>query len=102
MLSQNADTEIRNYVLSNPGEIGKTVSMWVLANANTDSVMKDAFDRTIPEARRKLSDKQLALIDRAASEGILQKRFNTGLFTMARPASPRRPASAWRWSGPSS
>jgi phosphate transport system permease protein len=88
LLSQNADTEIRNYVLRNPGEIGKTVGMWVLANANTDSVMKDAFDRTIPEARRKLSDKQLALIDRAASEGILQKRFNTGLFIYGASSQP--------------
>ena len=49
LLSQNADVELRNYVLKNPGEIGKTVSVWVLAHANADSVMKNAFDRDIPE-----------------------------------------------------
>ena len=32
LLSQNADTEIRDYVLRNPSEIGKTVSVWVLAH----------------------------------------------------------------------
>jgi phosphate transport system permease protein len=88
LLSQNADTEIRNYVLKNPGEIGKTVSMWVLATANADSVMKNAFDRTVPEARRKVSDRQLALIDRAAAEGVLQLRFNTGLFTYGASSQP--------------
>ena len=36
--------------------------------------MKNAFDRDIPEARRKLSDKQLGWIDRAAAEGLLKLR----------------------------
>jgi phosphate transport system permease protein len=88
LLSQNADTEIRNYVLKNPNEIGKTVSMWVLAHANADSVMKNVFDRTVPEARRKVSDRQLAMIDRARAEGLLQLRFNTGLFTYGASSQP--------------
>src|SRR4030095_4934332 len=66
----------------------KTVSVWVLAHANADSVMKNAFDRDIPEARRKLSDKQLGWIDRAASEGLLKLRFNTGLFTYGASSQP--------------
>jgi len=88
LLSQNADVELRDYVLRNPGEIGKTVNVWVLAHANADSVMKNAFDREIPEARRKLSDKQLAWIDRAAAEGLLKLRFNTGLFTYGASSQP--------------
>jgi phosphate transport system permease protein len=88
LLSQNADSDIRDHVLRHPGDIGKTISLWVLAHANADSVMKNAFDRTIPEARRKLSDKQLSWIDKAAAEGILKLRFNTGLFTYGASSQP--------------
>jgi len=88
LLSQNVDVEIRNHVLRHPEDIGKTVPFWLLAHGNVDSVMKDAFDRTVPEAQRKLSDKQLGLIDKAAAEGILQKRFNTGLFAYGASSQP--------------
>jgi phosphate transport system permease protein len=88
LLSQNADVDIRSHVLKHPLDIGKTISVWALAHGNVDSAMKGALDREVPEARRKLSDKQLAWIDRAAEEGLLQKRFNTGLFTFGASSQP--------------
>ena len=88
LLSQNADVEIRDYVLKHSNDIGKTISVWVLAHGNVDSVLKLAFDRSTPEGRRKLSDKQLAWIDEAAASGLLQKRFNTGLFTYGASSQP--------------
>lgn len=88
LLSTNADVDVRNYVLSHQTDIGKTVSFDVLAHGNVDSVVKGAFDRTIPEARRKLSDKQLGWIDRARAQGLLTQRFNTGLFTYGASSQP--------------
>jgi phosphate transport system permease protein len=64
------------------------VSLWVLAHANADSVMKNAFDRDIPEARRKLSDKQLGWIDRRRPKASCRMRFNTGLFTYGASSQP--------------
>src|SRR5262249_24151001 len=61
LLSQTADVEIRNHVLRHPEDIGKTIPLWVLAHGNVDSVLKGAFDRDVPEERRKLSDRQLGL-----------------------------------------
>jgi len=88
LLSGNADVALRNHVLKNPGDIGKTVPFTVLAHGNVDSVVKDQFDRTIPEARRKLNDRQLGWIDQAVAQGVLSKRFNTGLFTNGASSQP--------------
>jgi phosphate transport system permease protein len=88
LLSSNADTAVRNYVLAHRDQIGRTVPFWVLAHGNVDSVVKGAFDRSIPEARRKLNDRQLGWIDSALDSGLLAKRFNTGLFTFGASSQP--------------
>ena len=88
LLSTNADVAIRDHVLKMPSDIGKTVPFWVLAHGNVDSVVKRQFDRTVPEARRKLNDRQLGWIDRAVAEGVLAKRFNSGLFTHGASSQP--------------
>ncbi len=88
LLSDNADVEIRDLVLANPSLIGQTVPMKLLASSNVDLVMKGQFDRTVPEANRKLSDKQLAWIDKLAAKGVLAKSFNWGLFTFGASSKP--------------
>jgi phosphate transport system permease protein len=88
LLSQNADTQIRDAVLADPSLIGKSVQIDVLAHGNVDSLMKGQLDRGVEESRRKLSDKQIAWIDKAAASGALSKHFNTGLFTYGASSKP--------------
>lgn len=88
LLSGNADVQIRNAVRADPSLVGKSVTLNLLAHGNVDSLMKGHFDRTVPENRRQLSDKQLAWLDKAAASGILAKHFNTGLFTYGASAKP--------------
>ena len=88
LLSSGVDVQIRKLVLANPKLIGQTIPVALLAHGNVDSMMKGAFDRTIPEDRRKLSDKQLAWLDAAAAKGALAKHFNTGLFTSGASSQP--------------
>ena len=88
LLSSSADVQIRKLVLANPKLIGQTIPVALLAHSNVDSLMKGAFDRTIPEDRRKLSDKQMGWLDAAAAKGTLAKHFNTGLFTYGASSQP--------------
>lgn len=88
LLSSGADVQIRKVVLANPKLIGQTVPITLLAHGNVDSMMKGAFDRTIPEDRRKLSDKQLGWLDAASAKGYLGTHFNTGLFTYGASSQP--------------
>ncbi len=50
--------------------------------------MKGQLDRGVEESRRKLSDKQMAWLDKAAASGVLFKDFNTGLFTYGASSKP--------------
>ena len=88
LLSRDIDLEIRKTVLANPALIGKTVPIWVLASGRVDNLLKGQLDRNLPAATRKLSDQQVAWIDKAEAEGRLAKRFNTGLFINGASSNP--------------
>src|SRR5690606_32790090 len=59
LLSPAADLEVREIVLENPGVIGETLSLWLLADDDVDMLMKGYIDRGVPEAERRLSDAQI-------------------------------------------
>ena len=88
LISENADTHIRNLVMADKTLIGKTVVLDVLATSNVDLVLKGQFDRSVEESARKLSDKQLAWIDKAAASGLLSKRFNWDFFRLGASSQP--------------
>jgi phosphate transport system permease protein len=88
LLSSGVDVQIRKAILADKTLIGKTVPFWLLAHGNVDSLMKGAFDRTIPEERRKLNDRQLKWVDAGVANGLLSKQFNTGLFTYGASSQP--------------
>jgi phosphate transport system permease protein len=88
LLSRDVDVEIRKAVLADPAVIGKTVPVWVLASGRVDNLMKGTLDRNLPAATRKISDQQLAWIDKLAASGALAKKFNTGLFTNGASSNP--------------
>ncbi|HWK39956.1 MAG TPA: phosphate ABC transporter permease PstA [Hyphomicrobium sp.] len=88
LLSRDIDLEVRKTVLANPSLIGKTVPIWVLASGRVDNLLKGQLDRNLPAATRKLSDQQVAWIDKAEAEGRLEKRFNTGLFINGASSNP--------------
>ena len=88
LLSRDVDVEIRKAVLADPAVIGKTVPIWVLASGRVDNLMKGTLDRNLPAATRKISDQQLAWIDKLSASGALAKRFNTGLFTNGASSNP--------------
>jgi phosphate transport system permease protein len=88
LLSRDVDLDIRKVVMGDPSLIGKTVPIWVIASGRVDSLEKGQIDRNLPAEVRKVSDQQLAWLDKGTAEGILAYRFNTGLFVNGASASP--------------
>ncbi len=88
LLSYGVDVQIRKVVLAAPDQIGNTIDLWLLASDNVDALIKGSFDRAIAEPLRKLSDRQLAWIDRAYASGTLRLRFNTGFFIYGASSQP--------------
>ncbi len=88
LLSRGVDTQLRNIVLNDPSVIGQTREVWLLASDNVDALLKGSIDRETPEERRHLSNQQITWIDQLADQGIIAKRFNTGLFLNGASSDP--------------
>jgi len=81
LLSNGAAFELRQMLEARPDLLGKSETVWVPAASDADSYAKGQIDRSVDESERRLSDQQLAWLDKLAAEGRLQKRFNTTFFT---------------------
>ena len=76
LVSKGASFELRKMVLNDPQIIGQRMSVWMAADDDVDMLLKGHILRDQPEGSRRLTDKQLAWIDRLIAEGKLEKRFN--------------------------
>ena len=94
LVSSDAEFQLRDLVLTDPGVIGQTVQVWVPADDDLDMLIKGHFDRRVSEDQRRLNDKQLAWIDRLSADDQIEKRFNTTFFTSG---DSREPELAGIW-----
>jgi len=81
LVSPGAGYELRNSVLENPGLIGATISLWVVADDDVDILIKGHMDRAAEESERRISNLQLAWIEQLEAEGRVERLFNTRFFT---------------------
>ena len=81
LVSAGASRQLESMVIAHPSVIGTTRDLWLIAGADVDMLMKGHLDRAMPEADRHIKDSSIALIDRLAADGRIERRFNTGFFT---------------------
>jgi phosphate transport system permease protein len=81
LVSIVAGYQVRDEIVRDPSLLGRSKVIEVPAAANVDMVLKGNIDRSLPEDRRPISDRQLAWIDALVTDGSLEMRFNTALFT---------------------
>lgn len=86
--ASGATNEIRQMVFNNPSLVGQTVTVTVPTSDQVDQLLKGYIDRELPEARRKVSDQQIAWIDTLKDQGVIKRKFNTILFTNADSRDP--------------
>ena len=73
--------ELQKQVIADPSLIGSTVSLYVPLSDDIDLVMKGLIDRSLPENNRIVSDRDLAFVDKLASEERIRSQFAFALFT---------------------
>ncbi|MDJ0656375.1 MAG: phosphate ABC transporter permease PstA [Xanthomonadales bacterium] len=81
LISVGAEYQLQDKVMANPGLIGTEAQVWVPAAANVDMLVKGNIDRELDERSRPLGDKEIAWIDQLEQQGLLDRQFNTALFT---------------------
>ncbi len=94
LVSTGARGILRDDLLADPSLLGSSVSLWVPADDEVDQFVKGRISREDPESERRLSDAQLAWIDRLESEGRLRQVFNAAFL---RSGDSREPELAGIW-----
>ncbi|WP_171240805.1 phosphate ABC transporter permease PstA [Ruegeria sp. HKCCA5491] len=93
ILSKSAQAQLRNYVIANPDEIGKTVSFRFLVNSRVDGYMKGRVTRESIANDKSITAAQLDFVDQLRDAGVLYKAFNPD-FIFGSDASDQRPEAA--------
>ena len=81
LISNGAEFQLRDYVLENPAVVGSRQSLWMLAAAEMDAVVKGQVDLSLDESQRRLNDQQVGWIQALQEDGRVDRRFNSTFFT---------------------
>ena len=95
LVSSGAGFELRNSVLANPGLVGETIGLWVVADDDVDMLIKGHMDRTAEESQRRINDRQLGWIEQLEADGRVDRKFNHRFFTSG---DSRDPEMSGIWS----
>jgi phosphate transport system permease protein len=95
LLSPGAGIDLRDRVVANPDRIGTTEAVWLLADDDIDMVVKGHIDRSMPEAERRVDDRQIGWLEAFEADGRVDLQFNKYFFTSG---DSRDPELAGIWS----
>ena len=83
IISNGAENQLRDMLLSDPSLVGSVIEIRVPVADPYDQLAKGYVDREAPEDQRRLNDSDIALFDRLESAGLISKPLNTALITNA-------------------
>ena len=83
---------LRDMLFKDPALLGKTVDVKILADANVDVWLAGNIDRTLPDEQQQLSPELRQLADTMYQHDVIERSFNTQLFS--NPDSRSSPATA--------
>ncbi len=81
LLSSGAGIELQQLVVREPGIIGETRTLWLLADDDIDVLVKGHAPRDVPETDRRVDDRQLAWLTSLEQQGRVDLQFNRYFFT---------------------
>ncbi|GAA6138879.1 phosphate ABC transporter permease PstA [Arenicella sp. 4NH20-0111] len=90
LFTSDAPLILRNMVLADPSILGTTQKISIVADDDFDTYYKHSYGRDLAEGEviGRLSDSQIALVDKFVQAGNVEKRFNTILFSNADSREP--------------
>ena len=93
MISQEANGQLRNFVIANPEKIGQTIPFEFLANGRIDGYFKGRVTMDSAALDSNVTPEQLVAADALKAAGHLETRFNWAFLTNP-DASDQRPEAA--------
>ena len=91
LASADAEYQLRDMVLANPGLIDQTIPIWLLADDDVDMLIKGHIDRG---DQGRLSTKQIELIEQLEADARIDKKINRAFFMSGDSTNPES-AGVW-------
>lgn len=79
--ASGATNQVRQMVYRKPSLVGQRMTLSVPTSDDVDQLLKGYIDRDVDESVRRLSDQQIAWIDRLVENGKIKSKFNWRFFT---------------------
>ncbi|MGH8135744.1 MAG: phosphate ABC transporter permease PstA [Steroidobacteraceae bacterium] len=90
IVSGGAAFDLRDMVLDDPGLIGQSRALWLMASDDIDQIVKGQIDRQLPEGQRVVSNLQLGWLDALNAQDCVERRFNRVFFTAGDSREPEQ------------
>ncbi|WP_306116202.1 MULTISPECIES: phosphate ABC transporter permease PstA [unclassified Roseovarius] len=81
LVSTEAAFEIERQITQDPSLLGGPQTLWVTASDDADLYISGQVDTDLPEKQRRVSDAEIALLDKLMASGAARETFNKGFFT---------------------
>jgi phosphate transport system permease protein len=94
MISPGATYVVRNAVIDDPSIIGSRIELLLPVSDDFDQLAKGHIRTEGAETERRVSDKQIGWFERLRNRGMIERAFNTTLFTAGDSRSPEL-AGVW-------
>ncbi len=88
LLSPIARFNLQDEVVADPALVGTTVQQWFLLSDDVDRLIKGETTAEMSADQRRLSDQQLAWIQKLEADGKIETRFDWNFFTAGNSAEP--------------
>ena len=83
LISASAASQVRDFVIANPGRIGDTVEFRFLASSRVDGYMKGRVVREDVARDKNIDAEHLDLVDALVPAGVIARQFNMDFITGA-------------------
>jgi phosphate transport system permease protein len=90
LISSDLGDQMREIVRADPSRIGQTITVSGPVSDDAGLYYKGEVSRDVPEAERKLNNRQLDILDRFEAEGWVKGRFTTEFFTRSDSTEPEQ------------
>jgi phosphate transport system permease protein len=81
LLSEGTTQRIRNHLIANPSDLGKTVKLWMPSSSEVDLLRKGVYDLDMSEADRGVSDRIVSQYRELEKKGLVAGKWNTTFLT---------------------
>ena len=90
LISSGAEYQIRDMLLAAPEMLGTTQQIWVLADDDVDSFLKESELRESQQSDRRIKDNQVAWLDQLIEQGRIESKWNWAFLTSGDSREPEQ------------